>query len=134
MANSSFINPALLDLVTPADVEGAYSVVDAVLGKARGPASVDYADRFADRFKMKADPFGSCYYDAAMILADGLRKVGPDKKKLRDHFAAVKGYEGVTRVFTSDERQDMAHNVALVDFASGTKDFQLVSYYPAQPA
>ena len=134
VANSSFINQALLDLVTPADVEGAYSVVDAALGKARGPASVDYADRFASRFGMKADPFGSCYYDAAMMLADGLRQVGPDKRKLRDYFAAIKGYEGVTRVFTSDGRQDMAHSVGLVDFASGTKDFRLVSYYPSQPA
>lgn len=134
IGNTSFVVPSLLDLVTPADVEGIYSVMDAVLGTPRGPASVAYSERFLDRFKMKADPFGSCYYDAAMILADGLRKVGPDKKKLRDYFATIKAYDGVTRSFTTDDRQDMAHNVALVAFTPGTKDLKLVSYYPSQPA
>jgi branched-chain amino acid transport system substrate-binding protein len=134
IGNTSFVVPSLLDLVTPADVAGIYSVMDAVLGAPRGPASVAYTEKFLDRFKMKADPFGSCYYDAAMMLADGLRKVGLDKKKLRDYFAAIKDYEGVTRSFTTDDRQDMAHNVALVDFAPGTKDLKLVSYYPSKPA
>ncbi len=134
IGNSSFVNPALLDLVTPADVDGIYSIMDAVIGGARSPVSGAYAAKFLDRFKMRADPFGSCYYDAAMILADGLRKVGTDKAKLRDYFAAVKGYDGVTRSYTTDDRNDMAHSVALVDFASGTKDLRLVTTYPAQPA
>lgn len=134
IGNSSFVNPALLDLVTPADVDGIYSIMDAVIGEARSPASGAYAAKFLDRFKMRADPFGSCYYDAAMILADGLRKVGTDKAKLRDHFAAVKGYGGVTRTYTTDDRNDMAHSVALANFAPGTKDLELVTTYPAQPA
>jgi branched-chain amino acid transport system substrate-binding protein len=130
---TSYVVPALLDLVTPADVEGIVVVVDAVLGEALSPKSADYTKRFLDRFKMRADPFGSCYYDAAMILADAMRKVGPDKAKIRDYFAAVKDYKGVTRTFTTDDINDMAHNVALVDFKPGTKDLQLVSYYPPAP-
>ena len=134
IGNSSFVNPALLDLVTPADVDGIYSIMDAVIGDARSPASGAYAVKFLDRFKMRSDPFGSCYYDAAMILADGLRTVGTDKAKLRDYFAAVKGYDGVTRTYTTDGRNDMAHSVALASFAPGTKDLKLVTTYPAQPA
>ena len=134
IGNASFVNPTLLDLVATADVEGIYSVMDAVIGGGRSPASATYCARFLDRFKMPADPFGSCYYDAAMILADGLRKVGPDKAKLRDWFAAVKGYEGVTRSYSTDERGDMAHGVALANFAPGTKDLKLVATFPAQPA
>ena len=88
--------------------------------------------KFNDRFKMRADPFGSCYYDAAMILADALRKVGPDKAKIRDYFANVKDYKGVTRDFTTDSLNDMAHSIALVDFIPGTKEFQLVANYPLQ--
>lgn len=134
VGNSSFMIPSLLDLVNPADVQGCYSVIDAVLGQSRGPKSVEYTTRFADRFKMKADPYGSCYYDAAMILADALRKVGPDKAKLRDHFTALKAYEGVTRTFATDARLDMAHSVALVDFLPGTKEIKLVSTFPPQAA
>ena len=134
IGNTSFVNPSLLDLVTPADVEGIYSLIDAVIGAARNPASATYAAKFLDRFKMRADPYGSCYYDAAMILADGLRRVGTDKAKLRDHFVAVKGYEGVTRTFSTDERGNMAHSVALANFATGTKDLRLVATFPPQPA
>ena len=134
IGNSSFVNPTLLDLVTPADVEGIYSLIDSVLGASRSPASEAYATKFLDRFKMRADPFGSCYYDAAMMLADGMRKVGTDREKLRGWFASIKGYEGVTRTFTTDERGDMAHSVALANFTPGTKDFKLVATYPAQPA
>jgi branched-chain amino acid transport system substrate-binding protein len=130
IGNTSFVSPTLLDLVTPADVEGIYSLIDAMLGAPMGPRSVDYAARFLDRFKIKADPFGSAYYDAAMILADGLRAVGPDREKLRDFFAHVKDYKGVTRIFTTDDRNDMAHSVALVNYAPGTKDLKLVRTFP----
>ena len=133
IGNASFVVPSLLDLVTPADVEGIYGITDAVLGPQRSPRSAAYAEEFLNRFKMKADPYGSCYYDVAMMLADGLRKVGPDKKKLRDYFAAIKAYDGVTRSFTTDDRQDMAHDVALIDFTPGTKDMKLLGYYPRQP-
>jgi branched-chain amino acid transport system substrate-binding protein len=130
IGNTSFVVPSLLDLVTPADTDGIYSMIDAVLGAPMGPRSVDYTTRFLERFKMKADPFGSCYYDAAMILADALRSVGPDREKLRDYFAGVKDYHGVTRIFTTDARGDMAHSNALVNFAPGTKDLKLVRYFP----
>ena len=130
IGNTSFVVPATLDLVTPADVEGVYSLIDAMLGEPVGQKSVDYVKRFADRFKMRADPFGSCYYDAAMILADAMRKVGADRQKVRDYFAGVKDDKGVTRSFTTDSRGDMAHNVAVVSFASGTKDLKLIGYYP----
>jgi branched-chain amino acid transport system substrate-binding protein len=132
LGSTSFVVPSLVDLVTPADLDGAYVMIDAMLGAPMGPPSEKYVSRFLERFKTRADPFGSCYYDAAMILADALRKVGPDREKIRDYFAHVKDYKGVTRVYSTDERGDMAHNVALVKFAPGTKDISLVGYYPPQ--
>ena len=50
----------------------------------------------SERFKVKADPYGSCYYDAAFMLKDAIEKVGTDPEKLRDWFAGVKGWKGVT--------------------------------------
>jgi branched-chain amino acid transport system substrate-binding protein len=128
--NPSFILASLLNLVTPADTHDLYAMPDAVIGEDIGPKSADYAKRFAARFNMRADPFGSCYYDAAMILADALRKVGPDRDKIRDYFANLKDYQGVTRKFTTDSRGEMAHTVALVKFDEGTKDFRLIRHYP----
>jgi len=132
LGSTSFVVPSLVDLVTPADLDGAYVMIDAMLGAPMGSASETYVSRFLERFKTRADPFGSCYYDAAMILADALRKVGPDREKIRDYFAHVKDYKGVTRVYSTDDRGDMAHSVALVKFAPGTKDISLVGYYPPQ--
>jgi branched-chain amino acid transport system substrate-binding protein len=130
IGSTSFVVPSLLDLVTPDDLKNTYSMIDAILGEPMGAKSVDYMQRFAARFGMRADPFGSCYYDAAMILADAMRKVGTDKTKIRDYFAGVKDTKGVTRIWTTDSLGDMAHSVALVDFVPGTKDLKLVSYYP----
>jgi branched-chain amino acid transport system substrate-binding protein len=132
LGNTSFVVPSLVDLVTPEDLGGAYIMIDALLGAPMGPPSVAYASRFLERFKMRADPFGSCYYDAAMILADAMRKVGTDREKIRDYFAAVKDYKGVTRTYSTDARGDMAHSVALVKYTPGTKDVSLVGYYPPQ--
>ena len=129
VGNTSFVIPSLLDLVTPADTDGLYSIIDSVLGAAFSPKSAVYTNHFLDRFKMKADPFGSCYYDAAMILADALREVGPDRDKIRAHFAAVKDYAGVTRNFTTDERGNMAHSVAVVRYKTGVKEFELSSNF-----
>ena len=131
IGGQSYVIPALLNLVTPADFVNVYSMVDAILGSAVSPASEVFVTRFVERTKMRADPFASCYYDAAMMMADAMRKVGTDRTKIRDYFAGIKDYKGVTRTYTTDSRGDMAHNVALADFAPGTKDPRLVQYYPA---
>ena len=126
----SFILSSLLSLVSAADTYKLYSMPDAFIGAAVSPKSEDYMERFAARFGMRADPFGSCYYDAAMVLADALRKVGPNREKIRDYFASLRDYPGVTRTFTTDGRGETAHSVALVKFEEGTKEFRLVQRYP----
>jgi branched-chain amino acid transport system substrate-binding protein len=129
LGSSTYVLPAMLDLLTPADVAGIYCVYDAVIGANVSPQSEAYMAKFLARFKMRADPYGSCYYDAAMILADGLRKYGPDREKIRAHFAGLKDYKGVTRTFTTDASGNMAHSVALADYVPGTKDLKLVANF-----
>lgn len=128
--NPSFILSSLLGLVGPADTHDLYAMPDAYLGEAVSPKSADYVKRFAEQFNMRADPFGSCYYNSAMMLADAIRKVGPDREKIRDYLATLKDYSGVTRKFTTDQQGEMAHSVALVKFDEGTKEFRLIRHYP----
>jgi branched-chain amino acid transport system substrate-binding protein len=96
--------------------------MDAHLGPERGPAVADYVKRFKDRFKIDPDPFGSCYYDGAMILKQVLDKVGPDRVKIRDALKDVKGYEGVTNTFTTDADGNMVHSLAVFSIKPGTRD------------
>lgn len=129
IGNTSYVIPSLLNLVAPSDMKDVWAESDAVLGAPVGPASADYMKRFDAKFHMRADPFGSCFYDAAMILADALRKVGPDREKIRDHFAHVVSYHGVTRTFTTDALGNMAHSVAMVKYPDGSKTFELAEKY-----
>ncbi len=126
IGNTSFVVPSLLDLVGPDDLKDVWVELDAMLGDTIGPQSVSYMQRFQQKFGMGADPFGSCFYDAAMILADALRKVGPDRVAIRDYFAHVTDYPGVTRRFTTDALGNMAHSVVMAAFVPGGKTFKLI--------
>ncbi len=131
IAGSGMAAPATLELVDADDLVGVHTTADAVLGEAVSPASADFVKRYAAAFKFRPDPFGASYYDAAMMLADGLSKVGPDAEKLRGHFANLKTWKGVVRDYSNDPAtNDLAHSVVLVGFKPGTKEFVQIASYP----
>ena len=126
MASSGVMVPAALNLCTPDEVANLHGIIDAFLDESRQDATGDYARRFRQRFNIKADPYGSCYYDAAFMLKEGIEKVGTDPEKLRDFFATLKGFKGVTNTFTTDADNNMVHSVAVVAFKPGTTDMSFV--------
>jgi branched-chain amino acid transport system substrate-binding protein len=130
IGSSATIAPSTLSLVDPSDLAGVLAVADTVIGSAISPASEDFVTRYTKRFGFAPDPYGAAYYDGAFILADGLRQVGPDRAKLRDYFAAVKDYKGVSRVFTTDAQNNMAHSLVLIRFKPGSKDIEQVATFP----
>jgi branched-chain amino acid transport system substrate-binding protein len=131
VAGTGMAAPATLELVDATELAGVYCTADTLLGEGLGPASADFVKRYTAAFKFRPDSFGAAYYDAALILADGLAKVGPDADKLRAHFAALKGFKGVARTYSIDPAtNNLAHNVVLVSFKPGTKDMVRVSNFP----
>jgi branched-chain amino acid transport system substrate-binding protein len=122
VTSSGVMVPAARNLIAPDELVNVNGVMDAHLGPERGPAVADYVKRFKDRFKIDPDPFGSCYYDGAMILKQVLDKVGPDRVKIRDALKDVKGYEGVTNTFTTDADGNMVHSLAVFSIKPGTRD------------
>ncbi|MFN7634756.1 MAG: ABC transporter substrate-binding protein, partial [Acetobacteraceae bacterium] len=118
--------PATLALLEPADLQNLYSTTDAFLDASQGPKVADYVERFQRRFNLRPDPFGSCYYDGAMILADIMRRVGPDRAAIRAALAQLNGFEGVTQTYRADQFGNLAHATTVVRFRPGTKDFELV--------
>ena len=131
VAGSGMVAPATLELVDADDLAGVHSTADAILGEAVSAASADFVKRYTAAFKFRPDPFGAAYYDAAMMLAQGLRQVGPDAEKLRAWLAAVKDYPGVVRRYSTDPAtNNMAHSVVLVAFKPGSKEFVAVAPYP----
>jgi branched-chain amino acid transport system substrate-binding protein len=124
--------PATMKLVDPGDTTNLYAFVDTVVGDAVSPASGAFVRRYAERFGFEPDPYGVAYYDSAMIMADGMRKLGTDPEKLRDYLAHLKGYVGLARVYTTDENQNMGNSVVLVKF-DPNGHFTLVAKFPASP-
>jgi len=124
--SSGVMVPAARNLIAPDELTNVNGVMDADLGDARGPAVTDYTKRFKDRFKVEADPFGSCYYDGAMILKQVMDKVGPDRVKIRDELKMVKDYKGVTNVFTTDADGNMVHSLAVFSVKPGTRDLAFI--------
>jgi branched-chain amino acid transport system substrate-binding protein len=125
---SSVNEDSMLELVTLPDLENIIGVTDAVLGQANpnGPRSVQFVKDFTERFKVPPDGFGSVYYDGGMIVADALKKVGPDREKIRGYLANLKDYHGVTGLFTTAPNGDMLHRVSIVEYIPGTKDVRLI--------
>lgn len=125
---SSVNEASMLELVALEDLENVIGVADAVLGSANpnGEKSVQFAKDFTETFKIAPDGFGSVYYDGAMILAEALKAVGPDREKIREYLVGVKDFHGVTGTYTTTRNGDMLHRLSIVEFIPGTKDVKVV--------
>jgi len=55
-------------------------------------------------------------WDAIMIVADGLKKAGPDPKKLRDAIEKTKGYVGISGIYniTAEDHNGLAEDSMVI--------------------
>jgi branched-chain amino acid transport system permease protein len=127
VANTTLALPSVMPLVSAEEIDGAYAVTDAYLPARTAFDPTNFLERYRQRFGVAADAsFVSNYYDAAMMLADALRAVGPAPEALRAYFAALKDRPGITRTYTADVLGNLGNSVAIIRFTPGTKDFTLV--------
>lgn len=61
---------------------------------------VRYLKAFKERWNIEAQSFGGLAYEAIQMFINGLKEVGPDPKKLRDYIENLKGFIGITSVFS----------------------------------
>jgi branched-chain amino acid transport system substrate-binding protein len=131
VASSGTFLPAAMQLMSPADLENVWGVIDVMLDT--NPNAANFVKEYKSRFRVDADAYAAVYYDGAMILADGLRKVGPEPEKLRDYLTRVKNYAGVAGTFSFDGAGNGLHEVTVVNFKKGTKDMVFVTKVAATP-
>jgi branched-chain amino acid transport system substrate-binding protein len=61
------------------------------------PVVRSFVEKYRERFGATPDSLAALAYDAARVLADGIKRAGStDGLKLRDAIAATKGFDGVT--------------------------------------
>lgn len=126
VATSGLFLPTALNLLSPQDFENVWGVIDTVLDDSRGPSVKEFMSRYQTRFKREADSYAASYYDAVMIAAEGINKVGPAPERLREYIASLHDYKGIARVYSFDEVGNGAHSVAIVRMKPGTKQVVLV--------
>lgn len=126
VTSSAALVPAAMQLLSPADLDGVWGVVDAFMDVSVGGKMKDYVERFKTKFGIDPDPYGLAYYDGALLMADGMRKVGTDPKALRGWLAAVKDWQGVGHVYAFDAKGNGVRDLAVVKAKPGTKTLELV--------
>ena len=125
-ASSGVMIPAALSLVSTDEVSRLYGMIDAFIDEGQQDRTGDYARRFRTRFGVKADPYGSCYYDAAFMLKEAIEASGPEREAIRTWFSTVRDWRGVTQSYTTDANGNMVHAVSIVKFKPGTTDLEFV--------
>lgn len=126
VTSSAALVPAALQLISPADLENVSGVVDAYMDPAAGGRMKDFIERYRAEYGIDPDPYGLAYYDGALIMAEGMRKVGTDPKALRDWLAQVRDWQGIGHVYSFDAKGNGVHDLAVVKAKPGTKSFELV--------
>lgn len=66
-----------------------------------------FQKNYKERYGRSAEAFGILAYDGLKILAEGLRKCGPDGACVRDFLYKLEGYKGVTGDISFDDHGDI---------------------------
>ncbi|MDB5615912.1 ABC transporter substrate-binding protein [Tardiphaga sp.] len=126
VSSSAALVPAALQLLSPSDLEGVWGVVDAFMDPSAGGTMKDFVERYKAKFGTEPDPYGLAYYDGAMLMAEGMRKVGTDAKALREWLAGVKKWQGIGHVYDYDAKGNGVFDLAVVKAKAGTKTLEFV--------
>lgn len=101
VANETFLRVAgnaANGVVLPA---GRLIVVDQIPpGNRQRKVLQQYAGLYRAEFHKNADTFGGHAWDAIQLVVAGLRKVGPDRAKLRDEIERTRGFVGTGGIFS----------------------------------
>ncbi|MFE1599464.1 ABC transporter substrate-binding protein [Methylobacterium sp. ID0610] len=127
VASSAAFVPAALQLLSPADLDNVWGVVDAFVDPSVGGRMKDFAERYKAKFGTDADAYGLAYYDGAMLMADGMREVGTDPKALRDWLAGVKTWPGIGHAYAFDAKGNGVRDVAVVKAKPGSKTLEAIT-------
>lgn len=74
-------------------------IADSLAASSQKDFLLQYKKAYESRFNEEISTFGGHAYDALMILAKAVEKVGPDKEKVRDEIEKITGYFGTAGEF-----------------------------------
>ena len=105
MGPGSLFSPKLLEIGGSA-VEGLYTSAVFFPGDPR-PDVQKFVKGFEAKYQSTPNMFAAVAFDSINLLADTIRKVGTDRKAIRDELAKTKDWPGITGKITFTERRDV---------------------------
>ncbi len=91
------------------------------------PVLSKYAQEYEKRFKTEVSTFGGHAYDALYMVIDALKKVGPDKAKIRDflenHIKNWPGTGGIFNMSPTDHTGLDLHAFEMIQVVKGDWEF-----------
>lgn len=104
--------------------EGVLAVADAVPDATEQYRS--YAAAYKKEYNEEMDAWAAWNYDALMILAHTIKKVGLDRNKVKDAILAIKSYVGVLGIYSFTSNGDGRHSVCIVEVVKGAPQLKKV--------
>jgi branched-chain amino acid transport system substrate-binding protein len=101
----SLYSPKLLE-IGGTSVNGLYTSA-VFFPKDQLPNVQKFVKGFEEKYKSTPNMFAAIAYDGVNLLAHTIRKVGTDRKAIRDELAKTKNFEGVAGNITFTEQRDV---------------------------
>jgi len=84
------------------------------------PHILSFTEKFKEKYGKDPDPNAAQSYDAIMIVAEALEKVGiDDKSKIRDAIASTLNFNGVTGIISFDDTGDAPREMKIIQIRNG---------------
>jgi len=93
----------------------------------KDPAWVSFVERFQKRYGEKPDVYAAYGYDGAQLMMQAVRKVGPNRWRIRDYLANLDEYDGVTGHMIFDARWDNIVPMSVAEYKGGQWQFRPTS-------
>jgi branched-chain amino acid transport system substrate-binding protein len=97
--------------------EGVLAVADAMPDGT--PEYRAYGEAYKKEYGDEMDAWAAWNYDALMILAKAVNKVGPDRAKVREAILGLRNYRGVLGSYSFTSNGDGRHSACIVEVKDG---------------
>jgi len=88
------------------------------------PAVRSFVDKYKKKYGKDPDAMAALGYDAALILADAIKRAGStDHQKVRDAIAQTKDFQGVTGKITIDPNRNASKPLTILKIVNGQFQF-----------
>lgn len=89
------------------------------------PLNKQFVADYEKAYKAKPNVFAALTYDAALLIADAIKRAGSaDPVKIKDAMAATKGFEGVSGTVTFDAKHNPVKSAVIIGFKDGAQVFK----------